>query len=250
MKRPKAAVCIPARLESKRLPNKVLLNDTGRPLIEYAVREARRCQFVQHVVVATDSMRVAEAVSGLAVVWVDHEDDSWCGTQRIARALVKLPERYADADIIVNWQADEPEIEAQSIDQLITYAQDNLYPGGAQFCTLVSPHSKAACAMPNVTKAKQKNPGSANVSDFVRSCDGRRQYVPHVGVYAFRPEQLAELVTEPPSPRSIADSLEQLTWMDMGWQCEAVGIDYTPQGINDATDYRCFVARHLEDREP
>lgn len=248
MRNTRATVCIPARLASKRLPDKVLLSDTGRPLIEYAIREARRCQLVQHVVVATDSMKVAEAVSGLAVVWLDPNDASWCGTQRVAQALLKLPARYADVDVIVNWQADEPELMFEDVDRLVAYADDNIQPGGCDFCTITAPYSKAACATPTVTKAKHDKPGSRRIMDFVRQCDGRQLYRPHVGIYAMRPAQIAELLTETPSPRSIADSLEQLTWLDLGWRCEGIGITYTPQGINDAADYRRFVARHLEDR--
>lgn len=241
---PRATVVIPARLQATRLPNKVLLSQTGRPLIEYAVRQARRCQFAASVVVATDSLRVAEAVSGMAVCWVDAGDESWCGTQRAARALVKLPQRYADADIIVNWQADEPEVDSSTVDQLIcdAYAHRASY----EFLTVVAPYSKGACKEPTITKAIAggKLP---NIRDFARTASEHQNNRPHVGIYAMTPDRLAELVSLPPSTRSIAESLEQLTWIDHGWRCRAVQIDYTPQGINTQADYDRFCGRHPHD---
>jgi len=209
----------------------------------YAVRAARLCPTVKHVVVATDSMLVAHAVAGEAVVWVDQDDDSWCGSQRIARALVKLPERYADVDIVVNWQADEPEIRAQDADRLVRRAHAAT-SDDFDVVTAVGPFRRSSAQQPHTVKAILDEHG---VADFRRSVRPESTgFYPHVGIYAMRPEALAQLVAMAPSVRSIAESLEQLTWLDNGWKVDAIDIDYEPLGINDGADYQRFIYRQKD----
>lgn len=238
---------IPARLDARRLPGKALLDDTGQPLIHYAIRAARQARSVKHVIVATDSMKIANAVAGMAVCWVDQDDDSWCGSQRVARSLIKLPERYAQTDVIVNLQADEPEVDAETIERIVQ-AADRL-DEYADFVTVVAPYDRAAHRNPTITKAMLTSRDGPTVRDFLRLTEEDPCHRPHVGVYAMRPERMAELVAMPPSSRSIAESLEQLTWIDDGWRCEAIQITYSPMGINTPEDYARFVQRHARDRE-
>lgn len=241
----RATVVIPARVSSKRLPGKILLSETGTPLIQYVVRAARACRLVEHVVVATDSMAVARAVNAEAVCWVDLHDHSWCGSQRAARALHRLPSNYRHVDVCVNWQADEPEVQSEDVDLLIRRATE-LTPRHADVLTLVAPHRPGAARQPTVVKAVFRRPSATTVQDFVRLVPHSDVcHRPHVGIYAMRPERMEQLCEMHPTVRSIGESLEQLTWTDNGWRIKAVAIGYEPIGINTRRDYETFVARQM-----
>jgi 3-deoxy-manno-octulosonate cytidylyltransferase (CMP-KDO synthetase) len=208
---------------------------------------------VEHVVVATDSMLIANAVAGEAVVWVDQDDDSWCGTQRIARALVKLPDRFADVDVVVNWQADEPEIKSVDVDRLVRKTFQET-PEDFEVMTAVAPAREAAeetGTVKAIFRRVDQLDQLGEIQDFRRVVPpGSHNFRPHVGIYAMRAEQLAQLIAMAPSVRSIGESLEQLTWADNGWRIGALELDYEPLAINDAADYLRFTRKQIpyEDR--
>ncbi|MHA7871601.1 MAG: cytidylyltransferase domain-containing protein, partial [Hyphococcus sp.] len=114
-----AAVIIPARYASTRLPGKLLLADTGKPLVQHTYEQAKQAQNADAVIVATDDARIARAVEafGGAVVMTARHHET--GTARVAEAAAQT-----DADIIVNLQGDEPEIDPADIDRLIDAAAD------------------------------------------------------------------------------------------------------------------------------
>src|SRR5690554_4250352 len=106
---------IPARLESTRLPRKLLLSDTGKPLIQYTWEAACRATELDEVLVATDSEEIAAVVRGFggrAVMTGDHPS----GTDRIAAAARAA---HLSADLVVNLQGDEPELDPAQIDELV-----------------------------------------------------------------------------------------------------------------------------------
>ena len=108
-------IVIPARLSSTRLPRKMLLAETGRPLIEHTWRAAGAARRASRVVVATDSEEIFAAVRGFGGEAVMTSVTAPSGTARIVEALPRL----ADASIIVNVQGDEPEIAAAAIDAAV-----------------------------------------------------------------------------------------------------------------------------------
>src|SRR6476661_4704972 len=107
---------IPARYASTRLPGKILLDATGRPLIQHVVEAARRATRLERVIVATDDPRIADAVSSFGGEFVMTRADHPSGTDRFAEVAARLPE----ARIIVNLQGDEPEISGESLDLVVT----------------------------------------------------------------------------------------------------------------------------------
>src|SRR5688572_16695964 len=102
---------IPARMASTRLPGKVLLEQTGKPLLQHVVEAARRaaCLAGADVVVAADDERIAEALEPLGTKVVMTSAEHPNGTSRLAEA-VRLLAIPSDA-IVVNVQGDEPEVE-------------------------------------------------------------------------------------------------------------------------------------------
>ncbi|MGB2966190.1 MAG: NTP transferase domain-containing protein, partial [Phycisphaerae bacterium] len=110
---------IPARYGSKRFPGKALASQTGRPLIQHVVEAATRARRVDTVVVATDDERIRRAVEAFGGRVVMTRPDHACGTSRVAEAA----EAFPDAEIVVNLQGDEPELDPALLDRLVDEMQ-------------------------------------------------------------------------------------------------------------------------------
>lgn len=214
-------VVIPARLASTRLPNKVLRDIAGRPMIEHVCRAAFASAAIS-VNVATDSDAIAMAAEQAGARAVRTASHHSCGSDRIAELLAT--ERWADDEIIVNVQADEPMMPPALIDQV----------GGALVTTSWADMATAATAIdeleafvnPNVVKVVASTQGralyfsrapipyhreSAN-TDFAASA--RR----HLGIYAYRAGALKRFAATPPTRLEQQESLEQLRAFDIGLQ--------------------------------
>ncbi|MCZ6851507.1 MAG: NTP transferase domain-containing protein, partial [Planctomycetota bacterium] len=116
---PSAIAVIPARYASVRFPGKVLADRTGRPLIQHVYERVRQAGLVDRVIVATDDQRIIDAVQHFGGEAVMTRPDHPNGTSRIAEVASSL-----SAELIVNVQADEPDIEPDSIDLAIHTLQD------------------------------------------------------------------------------------------------------------------------------
>ncbi|MGH7129959.1 MAG: 3-deoxy-manno-octulosonate cytidylyltransferase, partial [Planctomycetaceae bacterium] len=123
---------IPARLQSTRLPRKLLLSETGKPLLQYTWEAACLARSLSQVIIATDSAEIAEAVRGFGGR-CEMTGVHACGTDRIAEVVRRC---CADADIVVNIQGDEPEIRPDQIDLLVQTLVENL---DAEMATLATP---------------------------------------------------------------------------------------------------------------
>ncbi len=116
---PSAIAVIPARYASVRFPGKVLADRTGSPLIQHVYDRVRQAGLVDRVIVATDDQRIIDAVQRFGGDAVMTRPDHPNGTSRIAEVAASII-----AELIVNVQADEPEIESDSIDLAIHTLQD------------------------------------------------------------------------------------------------------------------------------
>src|SRR5689334_15296147 len=128
-----AIAIIPARLGSTRLPGKVLLDRTGKPLIQHVWEGARRAKSLQRVVIATEEQRVMDAARGFGAEAVLTRADHPNGTSRLSEAAGKLG--LAESQVIVNVQGDEPEVEAEAIDAAV----GALEKGGCEIGTVAVP---------------------------------------------------------------------------------------------------------------
>lgn len=212
---------IPARFASSRLPGKPLADIAGRSMVMRVVDQALRSTSLSDVVVATDDHRVIAHVeaAGCRAVMTAMEHPS--GTDRCAETLRTLgADRY---DAVVNIQGDEPFIVPAQIDELCrtlevapggiaTLAQvvhddrDLDDPGEVLITTTVDLDALyfSRAAIPFL-----RQPGSG-------PRHARFRYLKHVGLYAFRAPVLLELVNLPPSSLEMAESLEQLRWLEHG----------------------------------
>ena len=246
---------IPARLASTRLPRKLLLAETGRPLIQYVWEVARTVPELDEVVVAADDAEIVAAVEGFggtAVLTGDHPS----GTDRVAEVVRGRP----DVGLVVNLQGDEPELDAASVSKLVALMTD----GRTEMATLATPFGSAA---------EVRDPGNVKC---VRSSDGlalyfSREPVPHLrddtvdgwfagaaecdlpvqdcpwllhlGIYAYRREFLLALAGMPPSPLERFEKLEQLRALEAGATIRVAVTPHRSVGIDTRADYDRFVAR-------
>jgi 3-deoxy-manno-octulosonate cytidylyltransferase (CMP-KDO synthetase) len=232
---------IPARYASTRLPGKPLLDQTGKPLIQHVVEAAGKAANLQGVVVATDDLRVFEAVALFGGQAVMTRADHATGTDRLGEAAEKLG--LADDDIVVNVQGDEPEIQPPHIDQLV----ELLKSSGAEMATLAAPLPADQADKPNLVKVVVAKSGLALYFSrakipFDRD-KGGASYLLHRGLYAYSKRFLLVYAKLPPTPAEKAEKLEQLRVLEHGYRVAVGAVDSATPGIDTPEDYAAFVKR-------
>lgn len=245
----RTAIVIPARLASTRLPRKMLLDETGKSLIQHTYEAACRSRLAQRVVVATDSVEIEAAVRafGGEVQMTDPQHPS--GTDRIAEVAAGLSE----FDVILNLQGDEPEMPAEVLDAVIG-------------CLLAHPTAAvatAACPIreeillhdPSCVKVVMDGGGRAlyfsrspipypRLWDPAWLTSDSPRFWQHIGLYAYRRDFLLGYPQLPPSPAEQTESLEQLRVLHAGLAIQVIPVDHRGKGIDTPTDYTAFVTRH------
>lgn len=243
----KAIAIIPARYASTRFPGKPLALLGGRPVIQHVYTRVAEA-LGENVIVATDDTRIFEAVEAFGGRAVMTSPDHCSGTDRCHEAYVKSG---SDADIVINVQGDEPFIAPSQVLAL----RDCFADEDVDIATLVR-----SSADGNVSESDLFDPNKPKVViddmmnalyfsrqaiPYVRGAEpsewlGRHVYYTHVGIYAFRAEVLARVVDLPRSPLEVAESLEQLRWLQAGYRirtavtgCNTIGID-TPEDLRNA----------------
>ncbi|MCL4129285.1 UNVERIFIED_CONTAM: hypothetical protein GTU68_000843 [Idotea baltica] len=233
---------IPARLASSRLPRKLLLDSTGKPLIQYVWEIANRCPELDEVIVATDSDEIATAVAafgGRAELTGEHPS----GTDRVAEVVRRCCD---DATTIVNLQGDEPELECETISALVQALQNT----EAEMATVAAPmddadavHS-ADCVKVVVNDLGQAMYFSRSAIPFCR--DASAPWKLHVGLYAYRRDFLLKLTTMPTSSLEDLEKLEQLRALQSGATIQVVNVAGAAIGIDTPSDYAAFVSRQMK----
>ncbi len=241
----KFIVVIPARYASQRFPGKPLAMLGGKPVIQRVYEQAIKA--IPDVYVATDDKRIAEAVSSFGGNVVMTSPNHKSGTDRIEEAIQKIGGNY---DVVINIQGDEPFVASSQIETLCSCFEDE----GTQIATLGKPfladQDINALDSPNSPKivtdlngyalyfSRSVIPYQRNVehSHWLETCT----YYKHLGLYAYRRNVLEKITKLPQSPLEIAESLEQLRWLQNGYKIkvgttniETVGID-TPEDLNRA----------------
>ena len=239
---------IPARYASTRFPGKPLAVLRGKTVIQRVYEQAS--SVLDEAWVATDDERIFQAVEQFGGRAVMTRADHKSGTDRIEEAAEKIG---TDADVIINIQGDEPFIQPSQIKTLMQLFDD----ADTQIGTLGKRFEDATAAMsPNSPKIVTDFRGfalyfSRSVIPYVRDAkDGswfdHFPYLKHLGLYAYRRDVLRQVTQLPQSPLELAESLEQLRWLENGFRIrvgltdvETVGID-TPEDLQRA---EAFLAR-------
>jgi len=241
-------VVIPARLQSSRLPRKMLLAETGKTLIHHTYEAALQAQRPVGWCVATDDEEILGEVKRFGGQAVMTSPELPSGTDRVAVVARDLPE----ADILVNVQGDEPELAGSSIDLVIDLLERN---PAAVMSTLATPiRRRAQFEDPACVKVVFDSRGRALY--FSRSpiphprhwddaylTSNPPSFYQHVGLYAYRRDFLLQLATMPPSPLEQLEKLEQLRVLEAGYDIIVGVVDEPTCGIDTPEDYRAFVER-------
>lgn len=236
---------IPARYASTRFPGKPLALLGGKPVIQRVYEQV--ASVLDDACVATDDERIFDCVKNFGGKVVMTRTDHKSGTDRIEEAIEKIG---GDYDVIVNIQGDEPFIQKSQIETVCRCFDDEK----TQIATLGKPFTDMdAVANPNSPKIVIDNNSfamyfSRSIIPFVR---GKEQtewlqhypFLKHLGIYAYRRDVLRQITQLPQSSLEIAESLEQLRWLQNGFKIkvgltdvETVGID-TPDDLKRAEEF-------------
>lgn len=230
---------IPARFASTRFPGKPLVEIGGKTMIQRVYEQA--CQSsLGEVVVATDDQRIFDHVTSFGGKVVLTSDRHPSGTDRCAE-VTALPQ-YADFQFVVNVQGDEPFIHPGQIDLALALLVKIENLPITTLARQIAPDSQLDLTDPNMVKVVfDKNQRALYFSrwplPFHRNIEKEKwlaegQFYKHIGLYAFRREVLLEVAKLPPSRLELAESLEQLRWLENGYpvgvaltEFESISID-------------------------
>lgn len=236
---------IPARYASTRFPGKPLALLGGKPVIQHVYEKV--AAVLEAAYVATDDERIYDAVKSFGGQVVMTRTDHKSGTDRIEEAIEKIGGEW---DVVVNVQGDEPFVAKSQLDTICHCFDDPT----TQIATLGKPfESMEAVQNPNSPKIVVDNMGfamyfSRSVIPYVRGKEKSSwlthyPFLKHLGIYAYRKDVLRQVTQLPQSSLEIAESLEQLRWLQNGFKIkvgttdvETVGID-TPQDLERAEKF-------------
>lgn len=239
---------IPARYASTRFPAKPLALLGGKPMIQHVYE--RVSKVLDNVAVATDDQRIYDAVTQFGGRVVMTSTEHRTGTDRCLEAYNNLA---IESDVVINVQGDEPFIAEEQI-KLLMQCFDNPqtdiatlvkpFPAGTPFDVISNPNTPKAITNPQ----GQAVYFSRSVIPYLRGKEkddwtSLHTYYKHIGIYAYRVEVLRKITQMPQTPLELAESLEQLRWLENGLtiqtaetHIETIGID-TPEDLEKAEKY-------------
>lgn len=242
---------IPARYESSRFPGKPLVMINGMSMIRRVYEQALKCKNLSKVIVATDDERIEEHVNSFGGQVMMTAPYHRSGTERVSEVVEKLYKNNPEHtyEVAVNIQGDEPYIDPNQIDSLISYFREE----EIQIATLIHEiNSQDELLSPNVVKVIiDKNRKAITFSrapiPFMRGVETDRwlnhhTYYKHVGLYAYRTQVLEIITRLKPSPIEMVESLEQMRWIENGFfihtlltNSDSISVD-TPEDLLKLTN--------------
>jgi 3-deoxy-manno-octulosonate cytidylyltransferase (CMP-KDO synthetase) len=258
------AIVLPARLASTRLPNKLLLDRSGKTLLEHTIERAQIAQkqypdLFTTIRVACDDEKLVAAAKRAGADAVMTRKDHQSGTDRIAEAAADLKE-----DIIVNLQADEPEIEIDSIHKiavLLSQPEDQAFQRKSENKAVMGTlatfiYDKAIFENPNVVKVVGDNmpnraiyfsrapiPHARDGQIVTKSDRGPIYGLHHIGIYSYRREFLFEFIKLMPSRLELTEKLEQMRAIENHYGIRLGLVTNHFPGIDTPEDYEAFLKR-------
>ena len=213
---------IPARYGSTRFEGKPLALINGKMMIQRVYEQARKADRLAEVVVATDDERIFNAVVGFGGKAVMTSTNHKSGTDRCREVVDKIGVGF---DAVINIQGDEPYINPLQINQIAELISDKDTPL-ASLCKPISDYDELVSH--NAVKVVFDKDGKAlyfsrYAIPFMRNVDddkiwmSKRTYYKHIGIYAYKTDVLREVSALPQSGLEMAESLEQLRWLENGY---------------------------------
>ena len=224
---------IPARYASTRLPGKPLADIVGKPMIQHVYERSAQATIPQQVVVATDDEKVFQAVQQFGGKVVMTSSEHQTGTDRLAEVASK----YAEVDVIINVQGDEPLIDPKVIDEL---AQEFLNDTALQMASVMSIMDTEDYQNPNAVKVVTDL--NNNALYFSRSLlpyprvAGKANVYKHIGIYAYKKDFLLKFAKLEPTPLEQSESLEQLRALENGYKIKMIKTKAKFIGVDSIED--------------
>lgn len=241
---------IPSRYSSSRLPGKPLALIGDKPMVQWVYENCKKG--LEHVFVATDDERIVEAVEAFGGKAVMTSLSHTSGTDRCAEAAEKIKEKYGlNSDVVINIQGDEPFFEAAQLND-IKACFDN---PETQIATLIQEaNSLDLIRSKSEVKVVLNTKGegiyfSRSPIPFLRNIEEKdwlnhQTFYRHLGIYAYRTNTLKQIVKLEQSSLEIAESLEQLRWIENGFPVTCVVTDLdetmcidTPEDLQKANEF-------------
>jgi 3-deoxy-manno-octulosonate cytidylyltransferase (CMP-KDO synthetase) len=238
-------VAVPARLESSRLPNKVLADIGGMPMLRRVLLSCRKAHTPQAVVLCTDSEQLAALARGWGFQALLTSPSCESGSERIASVadqLISLGGCPADRTLILNVQGDQPFIDPAVIEMMVTeFSRRSPTP---EVLTPVYRMGADNVHNPNVVKTLLAADGRAlyfsrSAIPHVRDAEPEQwhqhtTYWGHVGIYGYRADVLLRWNTLPHSPLERTEKLEQLRLIEAGIGVGTFPVEDEPLSVDTA----------------
>src|SRR5215469_11144780 len=227
----KVVAVIPARLESQRLPRKMLREIEGRPLAVWVYQAVRSSVLLDDVIIATDSDEILAACRKHACTARMTSERHRSGTERVHEVSQTVA-----ADVYLNVQGDEPMVRAEQIENIVQLMRDP----GVGVGTLKNPASPEDIANPHAVKVVTDLAGRAlyfSRTTIPYDRDGARpHYFKHLGIYAYRKPVLDRFVALPESALERAERLEQLRFLENGIPIYVAETEFDSIGVDTEED--------------
>jgi len=232
---------IPARYESTRFPGKPLAIINNKPMIQWVYENV--AQSLKHVWVATDDNRIFNAVQNFGGNAVKTLSTHQSGTDRCAEAA-QILSKEIDFDVVINVQGDEPFIQAEQIELL-----KSCFNGNADIATLIKKIDTSEELFnpnrPKVVIGNQQNAlyFSRSPIPFVRNEEEKNWHLKnnfwaHIGMYAYKADVLQKITKLNNGKLELTESLEQLRWLENGFQIKTAETNHQSIGIDTPEDLR------------
>lgn len=224
---------IPARYGSTRFPGKPLVEINGKSMIRRVIDQAKKCQSLQDVWVATDDERIFNHVEEYGCKAFYTSENCNSGTERICELLPNIAENF---DFVLNIQGDEPFVHVESLEEL----SRSLIASKSDIATLaVQIENRDEANDSNRVKVVFSTSGRAlyfsrSTIPFARN--GEPDYFKHLGVYAYTTNALQQIKNLHASALELTESLEQLRWLEHDLTISVVVTSHDSTGIDTPED--------------
>ncbi len=231
---------LPARYASTRFPAKALADIGGKPMIQRTYEQALKAKSLSEIWIATDHQEIEKVALGFGAKVVMTSVHHPTGTDRCFQAYELSG---SEARFIINIQGDEPFIQPEQIDLLASMLTDPL----VEIATLVKritrqeeliSHNTAKVALNNKKEALyfSRHPIPFYRNDMQENWLQKHTYFKHIGMYAYRNDILKQLVELRQGDLELAESLEQLRWLEAGFKIKTSETPYESHGIDTPSD--------------
>ncbi|MDR1595707.1 MAG: 3-deoxy-manno-octulosonate cytidylyltransferase [Puniceicoccales bacterium] len=240
----KTTIAIPARLASSRFPGKVLADLCGKPVIQWVYEAAQRANIGGSIHILVDSKEVESVAKSFCDSVIMTSPDCHCGTARIVSALDKI-----DGDFVINIQGDEPLLDSK----ILAAVSEHAHTSSADIVTPIFKITDAKDIWePSLVKVAVCRDGRAlyfsrSPIPFLRGIERSKwlenfQFFGHIGMYGYRRSVLENYENLHESALELAESLEQLRFLDNGYTIDTIVVNSQTIGVDTPADLQSAIA--------